>query len=330
MLVNHSVMNGDMLSRLVVANYHLSPPVKCFLFNPGINDVYVVHTATTQYILRLSRVNRYGPFNESAYQFELELLHFLYQHGISVALPVARRNHEPLGILHAPEGKRYYVLFQYAEGKVIVAPTEAQATLIGTTLARFHCATNTFASMYTRFHLGEEYLINEPLRRLKKLPFITSADIDFLESLCITLRQSIRCLSQHNAEYGIVHGDFYWNNLHFAGNNITLFDFDYCGYGWRIWDIAAWRANARMYDCHISNQFMDAFLSGYQSIRALTELERLSLPAFEKMTVIWVLGVWSASIDVLGTRWFYDKFSHILTRLTKWGIEEEQSARWPG
>ena len=52
-------------------------------------------------------------------------------------------------------------------------------------------------------------------------------------------------------------------NVHFTEDNqITLFDFDQCGYGWRVFDIAKFLQVSL--SAGIKREIRDAFLAGYQ------------------------------------------------------------------
>jgi len=322
-LIYHSILSADELIKIVQANYALASPLECSLFYSGVNDIYLVAAQEQKYILRVSRVRRYGAFDESAYRFELDLLSSLREKQLPVAYPLARRNQDTLGIIDAPEGTRHYALFSFAEGQVPSSLEEELGYILGEALAKLHLAMNEFASPHPRFHLDEEFLINEPMRRLSKFPQIAKEDMGFLEELSDALRGRIQGLSRQMDEYGIIHGDFWWNNVHFADGKPTLFDFDFCGYGWRAYDIGSLRGTAKAFGYSLSDQVVDSFFRGYQSVRKLTEPERAAISAFEKIRVIWAFGLWTASVDVNGTRWFYETFAHVFSNLKKWVGEEE-------
>jgi Ser/Thr protein kinase RdoA (MazF antagonist) len=267
-----------------------------------------------KYILRISQAKRYGFFDKSAYCFEMDLLVFLKNNGISVASPIKRKDGTTLGVINAPEGARHYVLFTYAEGNSPENLNQTQGYLLGETLARFHICADSFFSKYSRFHLDTDYLINEPLRSLKNLSKISQDAYRFIEDVSNTLRINLKILPKIPSTYGIIHGDFWWKNVHFKNKHLTIFDFDYCGYGWRVSDIAALRGNAIIHDYDLSDTIMTAFIGGYQSIRKLEHYELDAIKYFEKITVIWAFGLWTTGIDVLGTQCFYDNFDRVFSR----------------
>jgi Ser/Thr protein kinase RdoA (MazF antagonist) len=325
-LVCHSVLSADELAKIIQANYTFTPPVECSLFYSGVNDIYLVCAQEQKYILRISHAKRYGTFEESAYRFELDLLDFLREKQVPIAYPLARRNKDMLGIIDAPEGKRHYALFHFVEGKVPSSLKEEDGYILGETLAKLHLTMNEFSSPHPRFHLDEDFLINEPIRRLRNFPQIPEEDIAFLEKLSESLKESIQGLSRQMDEYGIIHGDFWWNNVHFEDGKPTLFDFDFGGYGWRAYDIGSLRGTAKAFEYGLSDEVVDSFFKGYQSVRKLTGPELAAIAAFEKIRIIWAFGLWTASAEAHGTKWFYEMFVWFFSNLKRL-VEGEESEK---
>ena len=89
-------------------------------------------------------------------------------------------------------------------------------------------------------------------------------------------------------EYGIIHGDLHLGNIHFNENQITLFDFDHCAYGWRAYDLVT--------SFFLPEAQRESFFKGYETLRPLTQNERTMLPIFFKLRGLWDIG------DVLATQ----------------------------
>jgi Ser/Thr protein kinase RdoA (MazF antagonist) len=321
-IVYRSILSADELIQLIQSDYNLPSPVQCWLFQCGVNDIYFVSAQGKKYILRISHTRRYGAFDESAYCFELDLLHYLGQKKSPVSCPLTRNNNDLLGMINAPEGRRYYSLFNFADGEILPALTEEYAYVFGKTLAELHLVMNKFSSPHPRFHLDEEFLINEPVRRLRAFSQISRENISFLERLAESLSSNIKGLTRQPGEYGIIHGDFWWENIHVKEKELTIFDFDFCGYGWLAYDIGCLRGTAKALGTDLSAETVDSFLRGYQSVRKLTELELRAIPAFEKIRVIWALGLWTTFVNVLGVRWFNDSSAQLFSILKKWVDED--------
>jgi len=62
----------------------------------------------------------------------------------------------------------------------------------------------------------------------------------------------------------------------------ALLDFEYAGYGWRVFDIATFFSNqlTQRGRSEHTRGLLDTFLDGYQSERPLSAAELVALPAF--------------------------------------------------
>lgn len=320
--VHHSLLSPGWLAGVVRAEYGLEPPVGCSLLHSGVNDVYLVQAGGRKYILRIAHASRYGPFGEGDYRFELEMLDHLGRRHVPIAPPLRRRDGDLLGSLEAPEGRRYYALFHFLEGTVRSSLSGEDGYALGEALARLHLAMDGFSSPHPRFPLDEDFLVLEPMRRLGRFPGLPAEDLALLEKLSASWLDCLRALPRQAPVYGIVHGDFWWNNVHFTQAGPAFFDFDFCGPGWRAYDIACLRGSARALDSPLPDQVVDSFLHGYRSVRGLTGPELEALAVLEKVRLLWVLGLWTAAAGILGTKWFLEMFAWTFSSLRKWVLEE--------
>jgi len=135
-------------------------------------------------------------------------------------------------------------------------------------------------------------MIDGPLARLEPLFADHREDFDELVDNAARLRPMLDKLSQHAPAYGICHGDVHANNFHLHNQGCGLIDFEYFGYGWRVFDIATF-FNTRLIEQGRTEQtrsILDAFLDGYQSVRRLSPSELEVLPAFVILRQLWLLG----------------------------------------
>ena len=315
-LIAHSLLLGEELVKFVKDQYSFTGTIECALFAIGVNDIYRVNVEGKKYILRVSHANRFGTFNEDAYCFELDMMRFLYEKGFPVPNVISNVDDKLLVPIHFPEGVRYLVLFDYAPGQPRSLLTTEDAVLLGVMLARLHQTLDRFESSHQRFDLDETFLLDDPLRYLRQIPEITGQHIAFLESLVPSLKATMRMLPRTAETFAPIHGDYWWSNVHFDGQNLTLFDFDFCGTGWRLYDIATFQGTARANGFEWPTDVADAFLKGYESVRALTELERNTLRDFESIRVIWALGLAASLRRVNGDRWFAEFFQRGIKMLT--------------
>ncbi len=314
-LIAHSVLSGEELVRIVQDQYGLTGPVECSLFAIGVNDVYRLTASGRRYILRVSHANRFGTFDEDAYRFELDMIRFLKEQAFPLSHALLNVENKPFVAIAFPEGVRYFVLFSFAEGQPHSILTTEDALLLGATLGRLHKALDTFTSTYHRFELDETFLIDEPLRHLRQAPDVDRNDLAFLENLAPALKLTMQRLPRSAEMFAPIHGDYWWHNVHFDRKIVTLFDFDFCGNGWRLYDIATLQGTARANGFEWPAEVVKAFIEGYESFRVLTEHERNALQDFESIRVIWALGLAASLRKVNGDRWFSEFFQRGIAML---------------
>ncbi len=91
------------------------------------------------------------------------------------------------------------------------------------------------------------------------------------------VREVTESLGKGPDAYGMIHGDMYPENLLFKGQEVYPIDFDDCGFGYWMWDIAVafswWPWTGEWH------WIRDAFLDGYAQVRSLpqSQLGRLDL-----------------------------------------------------
>lgn len=283
----------DELERAVATDYRFPTLTSCSLIGHAFNDTYLLRTETDRFIGRIYLNGKYYINDSADFLFELHLLEFVRDRGVSVAAPVRRRNGALLGQL--PGHDRDYAIFEYAAGEQAETVDLNQARGLGTELARFHRAADDFVSRHHRYELGVGYLLEQPYALIQRERDNGSPDVD--ENLAELagvrplpeLIDVVRGLPGANGAYGIIHADLHPHNAHFDGDTPTLFDFDHCAYGWRAYDVAV--MGATMHD-----EAWKAALAGYESVRPLSRDEHAALPALVDVRNIWDPG------DILAMR----------------------------
>jgi Ser/Thr protein kinase RdoA (MazF antagonist) len=270
------VADHPAISALVEREYLLGTPFGSTLLSQGMNEVYRIDLPDGPYALRIHGDNKWWLTEEGSLRFELDLLTHLNDHGVPVSRPVPRSNGDVLGRVRQNDAERFYSLFTWAEG----VPggdglTDDQAHLVGRLIAEIHVAADQFHSELPRYELGEETLLDRPLRILE--PALRRADTDLAAGIRAEIeriRERLRAFDPGPTGWGIIHGDPQDLNYHLtADGKITIFDFDLCGYGWRAYDLA-------YYYTRIPEPFRQSALDGYDSVRRLSMAERELLPTF--------------------------------------------------
>lgn len=288
--VFYSTLSPQAVVSRVLSCYDIPEINACQFWHRGLSDVYLIETAKQPYILKVSHCHWRC---KSEIQFELDLLSYLHQRQLPIAYPLPTKSGQLFLELDAPEGKRYASLFIYAPGSIPLGDLNlAQASKLGETLAAVHQAGTEFSTGAQRPALTLEYLLDQSWRSIS--PFLQHRfdDYDYVESTIDILKIQLQNFPQESPYWSVCWGDPHSGNAHFTSDDaVTLFDFDQCGYGWRAFDIGKFRQVA--VSTGISRRVREAFLKGYESVSAIAEFERATLPAFTQIAHIWV---WSISL----------------------------------
>ena len=320
--VQHSLLSASALAEWLSANYDLPASPYCAFWSRSINDTYRVEAGPAKFMLRLAPAGWRSHEHVAA---EIDLLHFLHGHHFPVPRPIPQKGGDYFQALPAPEGPRYAVLFSFAPGTLPTPLTEAYSHEYGQALARLHTLTDNYPAAQPLLRFDPEELIDIPLARLR--PWLAEQPTAWAELQEITapLKLIVESLPRTAPTYGLCHGDVNNANFHIdPTGGWTLIDFEYAGYGWRACDIANF--------CLIqlvpsdkserTRQIRAAFLTGYQSIRPLSQLELDALPAFVILRQFWLCGVGAKLVPTIGLAIFQDWiFDTCLPFFKAWAAE---------
>ncbi|MDR6121600.1 Ser/Thr protein kinase RdoA (MazF antagonist) [Bacillus sp. SLBN-46] len=310
--VTHSLLSTQSVRELL-NDYDLNV-ISCEFLTRGLNDTYFITTQNKKYIYR---VYRHNWRSESDILFELDAINWLKDEGLFVSTPVKTMEGNRIVSIQAPEGNRYGVLFTYSPGERPLI-TEENCHILGKSLAKLHQKSSSLISPNQRsFELDINHLLAEPaslitpiLERHLKAEQVQSF-YEMVTNLEIKLRES-------KLEYGFCHGDFHNFNMHIHNQELEVFDFDCCGFGYRAYDLAVFWWNLKNNYRSLEKACWDEFLNGYLSRGNLAEVDLRSLPLFVSMRRIWLLGTMLKNEDVWGTNWISPtNLSHFLMDLSQ-------------
>ena len=313
--VVYSTLATQALSSLVEEHYEIKVTNGCQFWHRGLSDVYLIETLTQNYILRISH---HHWRSQSDIHFELSLLTFLGDHSLPISVPLKTQTNQLYVEIHAPEGKRYAALFPFAPGAVPMGDLNlTQSFLLGQTVAQLHQKGRKFKSFVQRQPLTPNHLLDESLEKITPFLQHKASELHYLKDTIAQIKNKINELPTEEPYWGICWGDPHSGNVHFTEDNqMTLFDFDQCGYGWRAFDIGKFLQVSLQ--SGLSRKVRDAFLEGYQTIETLSQIELSSLQAFTQTAYIWS---WAICLNTMKMHNysrldpFY--FSHRLERLKR-------------
>lgn len=273
-------MSPDVLAMLVAERYGLAG-TQVRLLVRGVGDTYLVTVPGNRYILRVYRSSHRRLPQIKA---EVELLLALRQANVSVSYPIADISGETIQILEAAEGKRSAVLFSYAPGEVVSRLSEEQLRSLGQQVGRCHTVSATLELSDSRWSYTLDTMLLEPLEQLRSAFSEIPDEYDWWQRASRQVEKKLGQLGVEGFAKGYCHFDLLPKNFHFEGSTVTLFDFDFFGYGWLVNDIMTFWVHLSL-DVHfgrLSQEEADKayaiFLDAYQKYRPLSPAELAAVP----------------------------------------------------
>ncbi|MEM7125243.1 MAG: phosphotransferase [Chloroflexota bacterium] len=284
------LIESEIIADIVSSRYTIGKLTNCQLIREGFNHNYLVETNEKKYVLRVYMTDKYYVRDADDFRFELALLNYLLDQGLSVAQPVTNNEGEWLTTQQLVDKSRHMALFHFAPGVELDKAGERgdlepnDIWTLGQLTARLHQAMDGFQSRYHRYHLNcSTYLLDKSLEILEThLAKRNMGNVSFFYPYAEKIRHQVSMLPQVTPAYGLIHADLHGNNIFFdAEVGLTLIDFDHCAYGWRAYDIAPGITNSDL---------SDMLLAGYESVRAFSNLEKELMSTFTHLRDIWDIG----------------------------------------
>jgi len=293
----YAQISTQSVAELLAEHYQLTQPIHCSFHYAGLHDSYRITSGTQQYIFRIYRSSWRSP---EEIDFELNLLDHLASKTSQVAA-ACRTQRGGLSIsFPSADGTRLAALFRFAPGGAPGnAITPEQSALLGRSVAEIHRLVRDFQCDALRPRLELPYLLDTSVHAC--VPYLSSEQRRYLTQLQTKLHAGIPVLPREPDVYGICTGDVNPTNFHVNDNQeLTLFDFDQCGYGFRAFEIAKYFSSLTALPT--KSELTKTFLDGYQQIRQLTAQELATIPYFEIIALIWVMAIHVYNVDRIGHR----------------------------
>ena len=259
--------------------FELEAPI-CKDLGTPTNDVVQVVTRNKRFALKLYTVTA-----PAEIQWEIDLLLHLLKHDVPVVRPV-RGKDGYLNTFMINDEERTGILYEWAEGE---KPEDSHNTysLVGKAAAHIHDAADTFLSPLPHTQYDTAYLIDEQLERMRSI-LIETGQLQRFADLSERLRG---ILNNPALDYGVCHMDLKPDNVHIDGNKLTVFDFNSSGESWRA--IEPYRI------LKLSDDYFQAWLEGYRSIRPFSEADEKAVAVFgivgDIRSIVWDLGLATSS-----------------------------------
>lgn len=238
------------------------------------------------------RLHRPDYHSAAALASELVWMASLRQSGIPVPEPLPTEDDRLLVHFNTEDGKRQYAdLIGWVEGEplgesgtpLIRSGSELQMVFsaIGRQMARLHQAADDFtvpAGFERPVWDAAGILGDAPFwGRFWDCPGLDKDDAIFLTRLRQQVRDRLNSVVP-SLDYGMIHADIVRENVIVQGTDIAFIDFDDCGFGFRLFDLATTLLrNRREPDYPLIKA---ALLDGYAIVRPQMRAEFQHLPLF--------------------------------------------------
>jgi len=296
-----------------------------------VNDVYSVASREGRFALRVSHVNWRSP---AALLAELRALQHLNACCNGVAKPVHRADGGCITDIWAPEGLRHAVLFHWVGGRAPCYTDASQAAQFGRHLAMLHTAADTLAPNAARPRIDAQCLLYSPVElirpRMRQIPVAAAR----LEALAERLRARLDGAQQELRDWGFCHGDMHAGNTRIDADRMVSFDFDACGAGWRIYDLASYKWHARLHG--VEQVAWAPFVDGYLEMRPQIASSLGHIGLFTILRHLWITGQLIVFSSVMGRGLLSEDFFESLVPFCE-RIESESPEgycafpnAWPG
>ncbi|GAB3950364.1 hypothetical protein GCM10028805_28240 [Spirosoma harenae] len=287
--VSSSILSPIHLAQFVQEKYQLPQGTTCQLLKAGVNHSYLITSGSAKAIFRIYSLNWR---TETDISEEIRLLTFLQENDLPVSYPLADTTGQYIQELNAPEGKRFGVLFSFAEGEKLLTFSEDLHHKIGQIMAQFHQFTQPIS--LDRVTYTPQILLVDSIEKFKPFLPIDTPEMQFMLSAQQYLLDEFAKINYAETRRGIVHLDIWFDNLNIAQDGtVTLFDFDFCGNGLLCLDIAYYILQIHSTETDIAefHKKKDSFLRGYESISAISDEEKRLLPMLAESIYFFYIGV---------------------------------------
>lgn len=280
------------LARAALAHWHLDE-AQLALLKYRENAVFRVIAPTTdeRFVLR---VHRPGYHSDAELRSELQWMAALIDAGIETppVVPTAERDlFVTIGHPQVPE-PRQCDLLRWVEGSPIgdiegghvatAAEVNSSHRLAGRLAALIHNHGERWQRPpgFARPHMDFAGLVGERayLGPYGACQLLSRGDVALLDRARDGIERALAAFGQGADRYGLTHGDFLPENLLREGDAVRIIDFDDCGFGWHVMDIAT-SLLFLLGEPHYEDAYA-GFVEGYRSERALPDEHLAMLPLF--------------------------------------------------
>lgn len=244
------------------------------------NATLLVTTSNARYALRIHR----GDYHtKQAIESELLWLDALRHADIYVPEALYDCQGERVQTLILPDGSyRYAVIFHWIDGEMPTTNVEPVAfRQLGHITARLHQHSRRWQKPedFCRINWDHQSMVS-PVSHWgdwRDVPGLANSEHGVIEAAIQYIADQMQAFGQSSARYGLIHADLRLTNLLLHKGETRVIDFDDCGMGWYLHDLAA----AISFVEHHPNvmYWIENWLAGYEQVAHVSDEELAIIPA---------------------------------------------------
>lgn len=109
-------------------------------------------------------------------------------------------------------------------------------------------------------------------------PGLNPDDVTLLEAVSLRIKQRLKSYGMEATRFGLIHSDIRLANILICGDETRVIDFDDCGLGWFLYDLAS---AVSFIETHPQlNELIAAWVTGYRKSAPLSNEEEAEIPTF--------------------------------------------------
>ena len=289
----------EALARDALPLWDLPPEAPVTLLNLSENATWRVDLPDGE--RRVLRQHRPGYHSDAAIESELAWMRALQdQAGVITPQAIPGRDGALIQAGAAPglDAPRAMVLFHFIEGREpmedddLIGPFEH----LGTLSARLHAHARSWRrpAGFTRLTWDGPGMLdaNGHWGDWRAAVGLDGPALALLERLSGTLRRRLEGFGRSPGRFGLIHADIRLANLLLVDDSPRILDFDDCGFGWFLYDVATtvsfFEHSPKVPD------LIAAWLRGYRRVAPLSDEDEAQIPTFVLLRRM-VLLAWSGS-----------------------------------
>ncbi|MFE1644433.1 phosphotransferase enzyme family protein [Microbacterium sp. P01] len=184
------------------------------------------------------------------------------------------------------------VAFQFVSGRILEDVVDASHFAeIGRVTATLHTHAKTWTAPtgFRRFEWDLRDMVGSEARWGDwRGAVLTPQEVTTLERAEVSAREALSGMRRDPAQWGLIHSDLRPSNIMLDGGELTVIDFDDCGYSWFLYDFAS--ALTFYEHTTYAPEMAGNWLDGYRGVASLTSQDLQRAAALSVMRRLTMLG----------------------------------------